>query len=220
MELKYEFSFSENILELFQRQRYEDFIVEIMNLSDKVFPETYTHITEQGNGECDFKGDKSGKKFDAKIPFSKEQMKMLTTGEKHKPDIIKWLRELQNEAAEFNPIELRDGRLKIENTKLYQIMASQIRKDKVDENIIFFLPYPMILSVRDSIFSQLSGNYFNSIYSTLVKNDEIGEREIFVIYPASEKNVYALKNMKNYVVEFVQYDKLEKYYSCEIIEVS
>ena len=66
-------------------------------------------------------------------------------------------------------------------------MASQIRNDKVDENIIFFLPYPMILSVRDSIFSQLSGNYFNSIYSTLVKNDEIGEREIFVIYPASEK---------------------------------
>ena len=43
------------------------------------------------------------------------------------------------------------------------------------------------------------------IYSTLVKNDEIGEREIFVIYPASEKNVYALKNMKNYAVEFVEY---------------
>lgn len=51
LELKYEFSFSENILELFQRQRYEDFIVEIMNLSDKVFLETYTHITEQANGE-------------------------------------------------------------------------------------------------------------------------------------------------------------------------
>lgn len=79
-------------------------------------------------------------------------MKLLTTGEKHKPDIIKWLRELQNEEAEFNPIELREGRLQIENTKLYQIMASQIRKDKIDENIIIFLPYPMILSVRDGIF--------------------------------------------------------------------
>ena len=33
----------------------------------------------------------------------------------------------------------------------------------------------MVLSVRDSIFSQLSGNYFNSIYSTIVKNDEVGE---------------------------------------------
>lgn len=220
MELKYEFSFSENILELFQRHRYEEFIGEIMNLSAKVFPETYTHITEQSNGECDFISNTSGKKYDAKIPFAKKQMKLLTSGEKHKPDIIKWLKELQDEASEFNPIELRDGRLQIENTKLYQIMDSQIRKDKKDENIIFFLPYPMILSVRDSIFLQLSGNYFNSIYSTLVKNDEIGEREIFVIYPASEKNVYALKNMKNYAVEFVEYDKLDKYYSCEIIEVS
>ena len=219
LELKYEFSFSKSILELFQRQRYEKFIVEIMNLSEKIFPETYTQIIEQSNGECDFIGDKSGKKFDAKIPFTKEQMKLLTTGEKHKPDIIKWLSELQNEAAEFNPIELRDGRLQIEKTKLYKIMASQLRKDKIDENIIFFLPYPMILSVRNSIFSQLCGNYFNSIYNTLVKNDEIGEREIFVIYPASEKNVYALKNMKNYAVEFVEYEKMDKYYSCEVIEL-
>ena len=66
----------------------------------------------------------------------------------------------------------------------------------------------------------MNGNYFNLIYSTLVKNDEIGEREIFVIYPASEKNVYALKNMKNYAIEFVEYDKLEKYYACEVTEVS
>lgn len=76
MELKYEFSFSENILELFQRHRYEKFIGEIMNLSDKVFPETYTHITEQSNGECDFIGDESEKKYDAKIPFAEKQMNM------------------------------------------------------------------------------------------------------------------------------------------------
>lgn len=33
-----------------------------------------------------------------------------------------------------------------------------------------------------------------------------------------DKNVYALKNMKNYVIEFVEYDKLEKYYTCEVME--
>lgn len=94
-------------------------MVEIMNLSDKVFSENYTHITEQANGECDFKGDKSGKKFDAKISFIKEQMKLLTTGEKHKPNIFMWLMELQNEANEFNPIELRDGRLQIKTLSDY-----------------------------------------------------------------------------------------------------
>ena len=76
-----EATFSKDLIQLF-RKEYEKFVLEIMNSSKVVFPGRYKQVFEQSNGECDFIEEKTGKKFDAKLPFRKGQVELLTNGKK------------------------------------------------------------------------------------------------------------------------------------------
>jgi len=209
---------SDNIIELFRNHTYEKYVLEIMNESKIIFPESYREITDQSHGECDFISIKNNEKFDAKLPFLPNQIEMLTTGKKHVPQIREWITEMHDEAADFNPIEIRDNPdYDIANTKLYIIMKNAIVSDKPDESIIFFLPYPMVLSISDSIFLQFTTDYLKAIYDRLQTDIDLCCRHIYVIYPASEKNQFAIRNLKSYRTEYLYYDKLEPYFSYEIV---
>lgn len=81
---------------------------------------------------------------------------MLTDGKEHKPEIEKWIRELHEETSDFNPIRIRDDpTYDIRNTKLYRIMKQQLEKDKGDENIVYFIPFPIVLAINGAPFCNL-----------------------------------------------------------------
>lgn len=108
--------------------------------------------------------------------------------EKHQPQIIEWIQMMHDEAAEFDEVIKSSQRtLDVSGLKLYELMKEQIVKDKLDENIVFFLPYPIILSVNGSMFMQFAANYLNSIYTQLEKEIDLKGRSIFVIFHHLEK---------------------------------
>ncbi len=84
-------SISNNIIRLFQRHRYEKYLLEIINASTHVFPGNYETQVKQSNGECDSYEINSKEKYDAKLPFLPEQVKLLTSGNEHTPEIGKWI---------------------------------------------------------------------------------------------------------------------------------
>lgn len=221
MVIKNLFSFSDDFIQLFNHKNYEKYVLQIMNCSKKVFPETYIMIEEQSNGECDFINILTLEKYDAKLPFKKEQVSMLTNGNKHKPQVENWVRLMMEEAQEYNPVSIReDASYDIANTKLYKIMSNLISKDNMDENIIFFLPYPISLAIRDSIFLQLTTDYLRAIYERLMQDGYLCNRSIYAIYPASEKNQFAVRNLAEYGAEYIECKELGKYFSYEIVDVS
>lgn len=179
-------SISNTIVELFQNHAYEKHVLEMMNLSKIVFPEVYEEVIIQSNGECDFIEKFSQTKYDAKLPFLQKQIQMLTSGQKHAPLIKEWITEMMNEASDYDPLAIRDNpSYNIASTKLYQIIKNAIEKDKPDENIIFFLPYPIVMSIDDSIFLQFAGNYLSAIYDRLKDDIDLINRKIYIIYPSS-----------------------------------
>lgn len=220
MVIKNLFTFSDDFICLFNHKNYEKYVLDIMNSSENVFPGTYEMIEEQSNGECDYLCLENGGKFDAKIPFEKNQISMLTSGKKHKPQTEKWVNSLMEEAQEYNPIRIRDDAdFDISQLKLYRIMCDLICKDKKDENIVFFLPYPISLAVRGSIFLQFTTDYLRDIYDKLNDLGIVEKRSIYAIYPSSEKDVFAVRNLAVYGAEYVECKELGKYFSYEIVDI-
>lgn len=221
MKVRQFFSASNDFVKLFDKKNYEIIVLRLMNESKTVFNGTYSMVPEQSNGECDFVDNSSGEKYDAKLPFLPNQIEMLTDGKRHKPELEKWITDLMKEQAEYNPIAIRnDPSYDIGNTKLYSIMKAQIERDKIDENVIFFLPYPITLCVRDSIFLQFASDYLNAIYDRLKQEINIQNRRIYAIYPSSEKNTFVLRNIGSYSKEYIQYDDAERYFYYEVVNVS
>lgn len=98
-------------------------------------------------------------------------------------------------------------------------MKEAIERDKPDENIVFFLPYPIVFSSPNSIFLQFAANYLNAIYDGLKENVDLSNRRIYIIYPSSKKNRFALKDMSSYYIEYIDYPELERYFSYEVVSV-
>lgn len=220
MIIKHVFEISNDLLALFNKNNYEAYVLDIMNLSKVIFPNEYSIVKDQSAGQCDFIDTSTDEKFDAKLPFHPNQIEMLTNGKKHKPEIENWIKELHKEVAEFNPLSVRYNPEYIENLKLYSIMLKQINRDKNDENIVFFLPYPISLSFKDSIFLQFASDYISSIFEKLKEKIDLINRNIYVVYPSSEKNRYVLRSTNDiYSKEYIDYDKIEKYFSHEVVDV-
>lgn len=210
---------SNDLIILLDSDVYEPKIAEIINLSKKVFPEEYFYKEKQPNGECDYIGLTSNKKYDAKLPFESKQVKLLTDGKRHSPQIVEWLKQLYSEASDFNPLKLReDPNYSVASTKLYNIMKEQLDKDKPDENIIFFIPFPIVMySENGTSFLNQTSNYLTCIYDTLKSEKKLLEREIYAILPSFTKNIWALVDLEKRTVEFIEYNGFEKFISYEAI---
>lgn len=217
--MEFIYKLADNILELLQSGKYERYVCDLMNLSKEVFPCTYHRVEVQSNGESDF-ADTCGRKYDAKLPFTTEQMKLLTSGKGHGPLVSEWIQKLQEEMAEYDLPSLRNESLDVTETKLYKIMKERIEKDKADENIIFFFPFPLALSVRGSFALQGACDLFGLIYEKLEGEDKIDllGRSIYLIYPSNEENCFEIRNLGVNSREWVEYDELEKYFTYELLE--
>ena len=218
MIIKHMFRISDRLIEIFNKNVYEKAVLELMNRSRKVFPGMYTSVEHQSEGECDFIDALSGEKYDAKLPFFSNQVEMLTNGKRHKPEIEGWIRELHEEASEFNPIKIRDDPMYVRKTKLYKIMEQQLKKDKEDENIVFFIPFPIVMATEEGRFLQFASDYLNAIYDCLEKEVNVNGRNIYAIWLSSERNQYVLRRLNSYAPEFIYYDGLSSYFSCELVQ--
>jgi len=208
-----QFYLSNNLIRLFQNNEYEKYVFEIMNSSPRVFPERYIKVESQAHSECDFIAEETRLKFDAKLPFTKEQVELLTSGKKHKPEIIEWLKTLDAEAREFNQDALRSKTFDVTKTKLYTIMRDKIVKDNLDENIVFFFPFQVVPSIRGTIIHQFSMDYLHAINDSLCTDVDLSRRRIYAIYPTYECNIFAARDIQAYITDYINCEGLGNYFS-------
>lgn len=173
-----EMTMYKNFIELLQNRRYEQYVLNFMRKSKTIFRGEYEMVKEQSRGECDFIEKTTGEKYDAKLPFTSEQIKLLTNGKTHPPEFKRWIEELQKEAAEFNLKGILNNRDDIEQMKLYKIIEKAVLRDKPDENIIFFMPYPIVSHYEGSIFLQFATDLLDVIYNKLKM--KLNQRKIFL----------------------------------------
>lgn len=212
---------SQNIIELFQKRNYEKLVLSIMNSSIVIFPEEYEPVKNQSHGECDYIGKTTKTKFDAKLPFFPEQIELLTNGKKHSPQIHKWLEEVQNETVEFNPLIFReDPTYNVKNTRLFKIIQKAVERDKPDENIVFFFPFPVVPTLHDTVFLDKTSNFLTMIYDLLKTEFDFSQRTIYVIHPSLKMNCLALRNLNTRTIEYLKCSELEQYISFEIVDFS
>lgn len=196
---------------LIQSGNYEKIIHAIMNDSTKVFPNNYIHILSQSKGECDIKDSLSGKKFDAKLPITTLQGKLVGS---RNADLLQFFQTVRIELEEFGEYIEKRGQTDFEQLRLYQILKKKLEADKPDENLIFLFPFPVVLDLGSTSITRIAGDVLTEIYRNLKKNNIIGKREIYVIYPCVDKQIVlrCLNNNKReyiediYLREYIQYD--------------
>ena len=199
--------------ELIQAKTYEPVILEFMNNSKCVFPETYSHIEEQSHGEPDFEAVESKTKYDAKLLFSTEQCDYLGKGDK---ELISWYKSVikdleQAEHASENSKE--ENRRKLQNTCLYNEMLRRLPKEETQENTIYFTPFPIVIDLYDSIFAQLATDIIDEIYDALVEQnpEKFINKTNFIIYPTSDGRRIVLRKLGSHIREYSSIHPLQKY---------
>ena len=211
MKFERKIEISNDVIQLFQRQKYEEKVFELMELSSIVFPNHYYRVMEQSHGECDYI-DEVGNKYDAKLPFTSEQMELLTSGKMYSPRIMEWVKEQAEGKVIFSDKIMEDMEKYIKKSILYKIMKERLGKNIEDENIIFFFPFPIGNDYSKSLFLQFATDYLDAIYDCLIKDISLENRYIFVIYPGDEASSFVLRNLNSRQKEVVFYEGLNEYF--------
>lgn len=195
--------------EFIRSGNYENVIFRIMNDSKIMFPGTYIHNDKQSNGECDFYDRETNEKYDAKLPFTSEQGRLIGS---RNGNLSKFLESMAEEGDEFYDIVI-DGKhdKDIHNLFLYKVMNEKILKDKEDENLIFLFPYPIISDYGSDSMMQFVGNILTYIFETLRKDNDLKTRKIFVIYPCYSGEVGIICSSTDYP-EYLVDNYLEPYF--------
>ncbi len=199
---------SERFKSFIKGGEYECVILELLNASTQLFPNQYEHLESQSNGECDFIDKKTGAKYDAKLPITKEQGKWIGSRDS---DFEKWLKSMMNECAEFSEKIIKErGFHKVEELKLYDIMKKEIENDKSDENIIFFFPFPIVFDYPEGVYRQFASDILSNIYDALKENGIIGDQKIYAIYPGADRTI-AIRLLNTGVREWFPAEILDEY---------
>lgn len=99
-------------------------------------------------------------------------------------------------------------------------MKKHVLKDKVDENIIFFFPFPIVTSIRGDWTSLLATDFLKAIFNQLKKEVDFTGRSLYAIYFSGEKSIYAVRDLEKNDINFVQCTEFDKYFTSEIIGYS
>lgn len=197
-----------------QSGNYENAILKLMNDSVRVFPFCYKHNDIQSCGECDYISYEGTEhvltKYDVKLPFDKKEGELICS---RKADLLKWIDYMIGEASEFDNCMIKNrGIHNVNEIQLYKTMDKRLSTIKEDENAIFFFPYPITHDGKGMIFTQFASDILTAIYHQLIKENKVGNRRIYVIYPSMDSKI-ALRCLNNNVREFLPSEEISKHIS-------
>ena len=168
-------------------------------------------LDNQAHGECDFVDKVTGDKFDAKIPIDQRQGKLIGS---RNGDIRALASELQNEALEFQYCFSEDQQKQISELKIFKKMKNNIDRTKLDENVIFFIPYPIVFDFEDFPLTGAS-DLLKKIYRELVTCTDISSKHIYAIYISFDKKM-VLRNLETDEREYLPFPKMQHYVDYDI----
>lgn len=183
--------------------KYENYVLEIMNKSTRIFPSTYEKVEKQSNGEPDFIDKITKEKFDAKLAVSEEQCRAFC-GEGNFEFFIDKFLEQNN--------EIYDSLVNNKNQELCveRIMTKQLNKKSTkNKNIIFFFTFPISTLFASPLTSIVCSSYIDTIFTKIRKI--ANGRKIFTICPTLD-GYYEIRNADEKEPEFIKYEKLNKYF--------
>ena len=190
---------NEKFKKIIQSGNYERLIYSLLNVSAKLFPNEFEYIESQSCGECDFVDKKTGEKYDAKLPITTQQGKWI--GSKQ-VDYKKWIESMLDECSEFaEKMIQKRGQHSIEELVLYQTLKQIIQKEKADEHIIFFFPFPIVYESSVGIYGQFASDILSTIYDGLQQSSTIKEQKIYAIYPSIDELII-IRNLANGAREY------------------
>ena len=183
--------------------KYEDFVLEIMNKSTIIFPKKYKKVEEQSNSQPDFVDEEENDFFDAKLVVSEEQCKKLC-GYNNVSIFFEEIR-LQNN-------DIYDSIIKDDNRELQleKILKKQLCKDATkNKNIIFFFTFPIGSEFARCVTSFFFPTYMTVLFSKIAFLAE--GRRIIGICPTLDDH-YEIRELGKEYPEFVEYFNLDRYY--------
>ena len=203
--IKIDYIIKDNYKDLIQKDTYENVILDIINKSKIVFPQTYKHIDKQDNGESDFESILTGEIIDAKTIFPQMQCRNLSLG--NLEDFYKMICEQTNDI--FDAIMHGED---LTSTILYKQIIETFKKISSDENIILFIPFPFTLELEKSLTSRFASDIFSQMIFKMKKENPsfFKKHKIYFIYPNLE-NVIILKNICTGDIKKKKSDSISKY---------
>ena len=203
-----------DVKDIIKSGNYEKIILDLMNASKEIFPSRYTHLNNQAHGECDFVDVVTGEKFDAKIPIDKRQGQMIGS---RKGDVGALTTEFHNEALEFQHCFVGDQKKPITELNLFKKMKHNINKTKSDENVIFFIPFPIVFDFEGSPFIGAS-DLLKKIYRELGASTDISGKNLYAIYISFDRKM-VLRNLETDKREYLQFPEMQHYVDYNIKHV-
>ena len=205
-----------DIKDLIKSGNYEKIILDLMNASKTIFPGHYIRLDSQAHGECDFIDAVTGEKFDAKIPINKRQGQMIGS---RKGDVGALTTEFQNEALEFQHCFVGDQKKPITELNLFKKMKNNISKTKSDENVIFFIPYPIVFDFEGFPLVGAS-DLLKKIYRGLSATTDTSKKHLYAIYISFDRKM-VLRDLETDKREYLQFPEMQHYvdYNIKHIEI-
>ena len=207
---------NDNFKELIRGGNYEKLIEQLMNDSQKIFPNKYKHLEKQSKGECDFIDLSTNQKYDAKLLFSGKDGKLVGS---RNSDFGEWMQIKLDEVAEFSEYIEKRGQFDIENLTIYKIFKDRLATVAPDEYPIIFIPYPVVLDGEGLDILHFCGDLLSAIFTELKKKNLVKERKLYVIYPCVE-NALVIRCLNNSQREFFSDHELRKYIAYDVSLVS
>ena len=204
------------VKDIIKSGNYEKIILDLMNASKEIFPSRYTHLDNQAHGECDFVDVVTGEKFDAKIPIDTRQGQMIGS---RKGDVGALTTEFHNEALEFQNCFVGEQKKPITELNLFKKMKNNISKTKSDENVIFFIPYPIVFDFEGFPLVGAS-DLLKKIYRELSATTDTSKKHLYVIYISFDRKM-VLRNLETDKREYLQFPEMQHYvdYNIKHIEI-
>ena len=200
-------SISDDIIQFIRSGNYEALILELMNQSTKFFPHQYVRNEDQSDGQCDFIDVQSGEKYEAKLVFTEKDGQLLAGKQR---DFRGWVALQHAQEAEFSECISERGIHGVENLSLFKTMNDLMGKIEDDENVIFFIPYPIALDSKDMVFTQFASDILSAVADQLKKLGHMSQREVYAIYPGMNHEM-VIRRLKNGVREYIDGTAIEKY---------
>jgi hypothetical protein len=204
-----------DVKDIIKSGNYEKIILDLMNASKEIFPSRYTHLNNQAHGECDFVDVVTGEKFDAKIPIDKRQGQMIGS---LKGDVGALTTEFHNEALEFQYCFVGDQKKPINELKLFKKIKNNIGKTQSDENVIFFIPYPIVVDFEGFPLVGAS-DILKKIYTELSASMDISSKRLYAIYISFDRKM-VLRNLETDKREYHQFPEMQHYVDYNIKHIN